>query len=68
MNACWTRSIFSRAVTDFILLITSLSMIMLPVASNLLTNLFIVDLLGAFLHSEFVLNCDNSSSVVKYFH
>lgn len=43
--------------------------IMLPVASNLLIDLFIVDLLLCFpalkFHLEFMLNCDNASSLVK---
>jgi hypothetical protein len=36
----------SGVLTDFLLLIT------LPSSSDLLTNLFIADLLGAFLHSK----------------
>jgi hypothetical protein len=33
-----------------------------------LVNLFIADLLGAFLHSEFMLSHDNSSNLVKSLH
>lgn len=56
---------FSSALTDFLLAV------MFPVISNLLINLFMADLLGAFLHSDFTQNAywigDSTSSVGKIF-